>query len=198
MFCIRRPTESKIADYLGRQAEQPCSYDSVGCIRDVPAPRRGWNVDRERVLLGNGRPVFDCAKAAIDGWRMFPSKIATVHSATAPREGLNVAVLYHAAPLPIWILMAARVTAVFHETEPADQKLVERYGFAYRTLPDHPERGEERFLVEWNHADDSVWYDLLAVSQPAHWIARLGYPYTRHEQARFRRLSCAAMLNAVK
>ena len=47
--------------------------------------------------------------------------------------------------------------------------------------------------MEWNEADDRVWYDLVAVSQPAHWLARLGYPYTRYEQARFRRLSAAAM-----
>ena len=30
-------------------------------------------------------------------------------------------------------------------------------------------------------------YELLAISQPRHWLARLGYLYTRHEQARFRR-----------
>ena len=56
---------------------------------------------------------------------------------------------------------------------------------------------DQVFLVEWDRADDSVWYDLMAVSQPAHWLARLGYPYTRYEQARFRRLSCAAMQRAV-
>jgi hypothetical protein len=75
---------------------------------------------------------------------------------------------------------------------------IHRFGFAYGTLADHPERGEERFVVEWHEWDDSVWYDLCAVSRPAHWLARLGYPYTRWEQARFRRLSAAAMQNAVQ
>jgi uncharacterized protein (UPF0548 family) len=75
---------------------------------------------------------------------------------------------------------------------------VHRFGFAYGTLRGHPERGEERFLVERNESDDSVWYDLLPVSQPAHWLARWGYPYTRYEQARFRRLSGLAMQEAVR
>jgi uncharacterized protein (UPF0548 family) len=25
---------------------------------------------------------------------------------------------------------------------------------------------EERFLIEWDHADDSVWYGILASSRP--------------------------------
>ena len=74
-----------------------------------------------------------------------------------------------------------------------DGRTTLRYGFAYGTLPDHPERGEERFLVEWNQADDSVWYDLLAVSRPGHWLARIGYLYARYEQAKFRRLSGLTM-----
>jgi hypothetical protein len=78
-----------------------------------------------------------------------------------------------------------------------DDRATLRYGFAYGTLPDHPERGEERFFVEWNQADDSVWYDLLAVSRPGHWLARLGYLYARYEQAKFRRLSGEAMQRTV-
>ena len=36
-----------------------------------------------------------------------------------------------------------------------------KFGFAYGTLPDHAATGEERFLIEWNQDDDSVWYDIL-------------------------------------
>jgi hypothetical protein len=34
------------------------------------------------------------------------------------------------------------------------------------------------------------------MSQPRHALARLAYPFTRHEQARFRRLSGIAMQRA--
>ena len=61
-----------------------------------------------------------------------------------------------------------------------------RFGFAYGTLPGHVERGEERFLVERKDNGD-VWYEILAYSRPRHWLARIGYPLARLQQARFRR-----------
>ena len=51
--------------------------------------------------------------------------------------------------------------------------VIKRYGFAYGTLAEHAERGEERFSVEWHAEDDSVWYDLFAFSWPNHRLARL-------------------------
>jgi uncharacterized protein (UPF0548 family) len=72
-----------------------------------------------------------------------------------------------------------------------------RFGFAYGTLPDHAESGEERFLVEWDRATDAVHYDILAFSRPRHPLARIGYPLTRRTQKRFARDSAAAMRRAV-
>jgi len=197
MFLLRKPSDTQVRDYLTRQTDEPFSYDTVGCTRDKPQRRRGWNIDRHRVLLGHGEQVFRTARLAIENWQMFPRQVATLCWPAPPREGLNVAVLYWAAPVRLWLLLAARVVSAISETIEHDGHLVERFGFAYGTLPDHAERGEERFLVEWDHGDDSVSYELLAISQPRHWLARLGYPYTRHEQARFRRLSGAAMQRAV-
>ena len=74
---------------------------------------------------------------------------------------------------------------------------MERFGFAYGTLPGHAERGEERFLVEWSHEDDSVFYDVLAFSRPNHLLAWLGYPFARILQRRFARDSKEAMKEAV-
>jgi len=58
---------------------------------------------------------------------------------------------------------------------------IERFGFGYGTLESHIERGEERFCVEY-HPDKSVWYDILAFSQPNKLLAKLGYPLVRHFQ----------------
>jgi uncharacterized protein (UPF0548 family) len=74
---------------------------------------------------------------------------------------------------------------------------VSRFGFAYGTLPDHAAIGEERFLIEWNHDDDSVWFDILAFSKPRHFLVRLGYPIVRLTQKRFGRESTNAMLKSV-
>src|SRR5262249_20824062 len=68
---------------------------------------------------------------------------------------------------------------------------VQRYGFAYGTLPEHAESGEERFTVEWHEADDAVWYDILAFSRPHQLLVRLGYPLARRLQKRFARDSAA-------
>jgi uncharacterized protein (UPF0548 family) len=197
VFLFRKPTDDQIRDYLARMAEQPFSYDCVGCTRDAPARRPGWNIDRHRVRLGQGELAFPQARDAIAAWQMFPREIATICWPERPTEGLMAAVLYWAAPVRLWITFPTRVVYVIDDSTCRDGHTIQRFGFAYGTLPDHPERGEERFLVEWNRTDDSVWYDLMAVSRPAHWMARFGYPYTRFEQSRFRRLSGVAMQQAV-
>ena len=92
----------------------------------------------------------------------------------------------------LWWLNACRIVYVVDEPGP-----VQRYGFAYGTLPEHAESGEERFTVEWHQADAAVWYDILAFSRPQQLLARLGYPLARRLQKRFARDSAAAMQRAV-
>jgi uncharacterized protein (UPF0548 family) len=91
-----------------------------------------------------------------------------------------------------WSVNLCRVVYTIDEKGPVD-----RFGFAYGTLPEHAERGEERFSVEWNHHDDSVWYDILAFSQPQNIFARLGYPVSRGLQRKFVRDSKRSILMAV-
>lgn len=190
MFTFRRPTEADVRELLDRQPGQPWTYDWPEITREVPAPRPGWQIDQHRVLLGHGAATFAAACEAIRGWKMFPRQMCQVFWPTTRQEpGEVVAVLYFAKTLFLWMLFPARVVYCIDETR--------RCGFAYGTLPEHPERGEERFLVEWDRADDTVWYDLMAISRPGHWLARVGYPYARYEQAKFRLLSGLAMQEAV-
>ncbi|GLZ42785.1 DUF1990 domain-containing protein [Actinokineospora sp. NBRC 105648] len=49
-----------------------------------------------------------------------------------------------------------------------------RRGFAYGTLPGHPECGEEAFLLD--HRDDGITFTILAFSRPATALARLAGP----------------------
>jgi uncharacterized protein (UPF0548 family) len=73
-------------------------------------------------------------------------------------------------PFPI----PARVVYVIDEPS--------RHGFAYGTLPGHPERGEEAFVVE-RLADGSVWLVIRAFSRPAGPLSWIGYPVARLLQA---------------
>jgi hypothetical protein len=63
--------------------------------------------------------------------------------------------------LGFWSMNACRIVYLIEE-----HGSVEKHGFAYGTLPDHAEIGEERFTVEFNPEDQSVWYDLFAISRP--------------------------------
>jgi uncharacterized protein (UPF0548 family) len=72
-----------------------------------------------------------------------------------------------------------------------------RYGFAYGTLNDHAEIGEERFTVEYHPRDGSIWYDIYALSKPGT-IARLASPLARRIQKRFAIDSGAAMLRTMQ
>lgn len=109
---------------------------------------------------------------------------------TPIREGENVAVL--AQYLNCYWLNACRIVYVIEDDGP-----VERFGFAYGTLCDHAESGEERFLVERNRETGEVWYDLLAFSRPNQFLARVGYPFARQLQKKFASGSKAAMIKAV-
>ncbi len=105
--------------------------------------------------------------------------------------GSTVAVITRA--MGVWTVNACRIVYVLDEAG-----AVETFGFAYGTLPNHVERGEERFKVQWNHNDDSVWYDLFAFSRPNHVFTRLGYPFARRIQKRFAIDSMNAILSTVR
>jgi uncharacterized protein (UPF0548 family) len=55
-------------------------------------------------------------------------------------------------------------------------------GFAYGTLPGHPERGEEAFMVTVRDTGD-VRFGIRAFSRPASLLARAGGPISRMTQA---------------
>ena len=54
----------------------------------------------------------------------------------------------------------------------------DRRGFAYGTLPGHPESGEELFAVRHDPADDAVYAEVVAFSRHATWWSRAAGPVT--------------------
>jgi uncharacterized protein (UPF0548 family) len=123
---------------------------------------------------------------------MFELSWVRLHRPDTPIEtGRTVGVLAHVGGL--WSLNACRVVYVLEEEAP-----IRRRGFGYGTLPDHVEKGEERFSIEWHPGDDSVWYDILAFSRPRHWLVRTLSPMCRRLQERFARDSLRAMVTAVR
>lgn len=188
MFLLFRPDTAMIEGFLAHQSTLGYSYRPTGVSQSAESPL--YTVDRNRAQLGFGRQAFGRAKEAIRQWKMFDVGWIDLCWPAAPIEpGASVAILIQSYGL--FLLCACRIVYVVEETGP-----VERFGFAYGTLPGHVERGEERFVVEWRHDDDTVSYDLSAFSQPNHPLTWLGYPLTRRAQKRFARDSLAAMVRA--
>lgn len=189
MFTLRQPSRRQIERFLAAQRDLSFSYAAVGASRTQPPA--GFTIDHNRIQLGAGPAVFAQAVAALRRWEMFRLGWVQLCWPAAPLAvGTSVGVLAHTFGL--WSLNACRIVYLVEHAGP-----IQRYGFAYGTLPGHVERGEERFTVEWHHDNDSVWYDLLAFSQPNHVFAIIGYPLVRALQKRFARDSKQAMLRGV-
>ena len=189
MFFLNKPDEAFIRRVLEKQKGEPFSYPEVGASgRRAPG---GYNLDHNRVLLGDGYGTFRKAIEAVKSWKMFDFPWLKLCWPDAPiAEGSTVGILVR--HFGLWSLNSCRIVYLIEE-----QGEIERYGFAYGTLSAHVERGEERFSVEYHQAGGKVWYDLYAFSKPRHALARAGYPVSRLLQKRFARDSKRAMVRAV-
>ncbi|MEP6818017.1 MAG: DUF1990 domain-containing protein [bacterium] len=186
MFLLRKPSDETIRQFISSQHELPFSYPEVGATRSESTPA-SYTVDHNRIRLGDGEATYQRAVVALKSWRQFDLGWVTIVPPGPPVEvGRTVAVQAHT--FGFWSLSACRVVYVIDEKE-------KRFGFAYGTLPNHVECGEERFSIEW-HEDDSVWYDIYAFSHPQHPLVKLGFPVARKLQKRFARDSLAVMRRA--
>lgn len=188
MFLFLQPSSETVAEFISSQQDLPFSYSQVGTTKSQPRDgHREYTVDHNRTKLGEGEQAYQRAVLALRNWQQFDLGWVTVVPPGKPLEvGTTVAV--QAKIFGFWTLNAARIVYVIDEKQNGNAK----FGFAYGTLPDHVERGEERFTVE-RHEDGSVWYDIYAFSRPKHPLARVGFPIARLLQKRFVRDSLAVM-----
>ena len=183
MFLARQPSAETIRQFIASQHDLPFSYPEVGATRSEETPP-GYTVDHNRVRLGDGEDVYLRAAAALRSWKQFELGWVTIVPPATPVEvGRIVAV--QARTFGFWSLSAARIVYVIE-----DKAAVNRFGFAYGTLPNHVECGEERFMIE-RLENNSVWYDIYAFSHPEHPLVRLGFPIARKLQKRFVKESLA-------
>lgn len=190
MPSFRKPTAEAIHQFLDRQAKLNFTYSAIGATATV-APA-GYVVDHTRIKLGDGEHAFEQAKTAIQRWEHFRLDwVEASPTETLIQKGEVIAVMGYV--LGLWWLNACRIVYIVDETRP-----ITRFGFAYGTLPGHAESGEERFQIEWDRGDDSVWYDILAFSRPNYFVTKFGYPVVRRFQKKFARDSAAAMVKVVQ
>lgn len=188
MLLLRPPTETMLRSFLEQQAQLPLSHPYQQATDNWRLS--GFDSDCSGIHLGTSAHRFEAACNALRQWRQFPRPWTRIFPANAPLSlGNHVAII--ARTFGIWSLNACRIVEVIEDHSPR------RFGLVYATLPDHVECGAERFMIEWRD-DDSVWYEVRAVSRPRHPLARLAYPLVRRLQRRFARESLQAMKQAVE
>ena len=189
MFLLSRPSDDEIEQYLKDSQSLPLSYEPSLLAKEIPS---GFKIDEARGVLGYGKPAFALARRALSEWRHFDLGWVDLFPRNAPIEpGTVVAVLI--SHVGIWSLNGCRVLYLTGDGESGG-----KFGFAYGTLTNHGEIGEELFEVSINSESEAVSYKIRAVSKPGAVLARIGYPVVRVLQARFRKDSIAAMQLAVK
>ncbi|MFE7096339.1 DUF1990 family protein [Streptomyces erythrochromogenes] len=141
------------------------TYPDRGATAHHPLPA-GYHHLRHRTHLGHGRAVFESAGAAVTTFHAHRAAGLRVRAGVgAVRPGIRIVVGIGRGPLRV----EAPCEVVWTAYEPA------RIGFAYGTLPGHPECGEESFVVDMA-PDGTVWFTVTAFSRPNRWYTRLAGP----------------------
>ena len=118
------------------------------------------------------RRDLDGAAQDLLGWRVHERAGLRVEASDVPLVSGTVVVLRW-GPGPLSLSIPCRVVRVVDEPD--------RRGFAYGTLPGHPEAGEEEFLLERDQ-DGRVVFTVRAFSRPASRAARWSGPVGRATQ----------------
>jgi len=158
------------------------TYTAVGATRDMRAPRGFRSLER-RAVIGHGDVDFATARAKVMRWGIQTGSGMTVDRAKPIEVGDTVRLTIPFGPLRVHA--PARIVYVVDEPALA--------GFAYGTLPGHPESGEEAFLVELA-ADGVVSIVIRAFSRPANCFWWLGAPVLRVAQELYTRRYLKALL----
>jgi uncharacterized protein (UPF0548 family) len=187
VFLATRPTRQVVERFSEESQALPLSYTPVGIAGRGHA---GFNVDELVVAIGRGDDDFRRAKSALAAWKHFDlGWLTAVPSAISPVPGTVVAVLIR--HFGFWSLNGCRVVYGI-----GDRRSATQFGFAYGTLTNHAEAGEELFEVFVEPSTGEVMYRIRAASRPRSALTWLGYPFVRMLQERCRRESAEAMRRA--
>ena len=158
------------------------TYPEVGATAGDMPP--GYLHVERRALLGEGPETFQRAVSALVSWEMHRRCGFAIHAShPSAVEGATV-VLALGWWKARWHIPCRVVSRVDEER---------RGGFAYGTLPGHPERGEEAFIVT-HEPSGEVALTIRAFSRPAALPARLASPFGRPVQ----RLTTARYVRAMQ
>lgn len=150
---------------LADLADLPFTYTEIAATADGAQLPPGYQHMRRSARIGTGAERFEQAATAVLRYGMLRGAGVRVQATTEVAER-GTLVLGRLGPIP------APCRVVYVVDEPNCR------GFAYGTLPGHPECGEERFAVRYDPDSGSVYSEVVAFSRHATWWSRLGGPVT--------------------
>jgi uncharacterized protein (UPF0548 family) len=172
LFSLRRPSADALQRVLEASRGRAPTFDHVGSTRSG-APVDGFRFDTYSGVIGHGDADWNIAKDGLRAWAAHAGFGASVTPPDAPLvEGETVVLA--AAVGPLHVVIPCRIVYVVDEAD--------RFGFAYVTLPGHPECGEEAFMLE--RSNDEITFTMSSHSRPAELLAQLGAPVSRAVQRR--------------
>ena len=147
---------------LAALGELPLTYSEVGATAagQLPAGYAHLHLQRQ---IGTGEQRFEQAADAVMHWGMQRGTGLRVQ-ASSEVAALDAVVVVRMGFLPA----PCRVVYVIDEPDIR--------GFAYGTLPGHPESGEERFVIHRDPATSAVFAEVSSFSRPATWWSKAGGP----------------------
>jgi uncharacterized protein (UPF0548 family) len=176
---VRRDASRSLSALAGAEV----TYLEVGATREAALPDGYGHVFRD-VAIGTGRTAFERAADGLLGWDMHRAAGFTVTSSGNRAVPAGVVVL-QAGPVFARLTIPCRVVYTVEQDD--------CQGFAYGTLPGHPEQGEEAFLITIT-GGNQVRLRIRAFSRPAWAVARWSGPVARLVQ----RYATDRYINAVR
>lgn len=172
MFLLTRPGQKRVEKVLLASRSAKPTFDHTGATRST-SPVAGFRFDTYSGVVGHGTPDWS---AACDGLRVWAAHSGAGVSVTPVSGRLTEGdtVIASTRVGPLHVVIPCRIVYVVVEPD--------RYGFAYATLPGHPECGEEAFML--SRSDDDVVFTVSAHSRHAELLAKLGAPVSRVVQRR--------------
>lgn len=181
-FHLRPLDATALAAIQAEAVTRPLTYPEVGATFTAVKTGRYFH-DSRWTDLGTGAEVFAAAQRALRHWSAHRGTGATITPDDASIESEQT-VTVHIPVLGGHVIASCRIVAVVDEPD--------AFGFAYGTLTDHPERGEESFVVR-RDAQGHVTFTVTAFSRPRELIPSIGLPVVRFLQHRAARAFLAGM-----
>ena len=151
------------------------TYGEVGAtLGDLPT---GYHHLSETFVIGHGRAAYDGAVDRLMTWGVQRGAGLRV-AASADRVEPGAVAVLRLGPGPLAVRAPVRVVATIDEPDVS--------GFAYGTLPGHPERGEELFVVDVVD-DGTVRLRITAFSRGGSRLSRWAGPAGRLVQRQITR-----------